>query len=269
MYRGELECLVDCGTTHTILRNRLLFTEIIAYKSSMITMIGSSNLILGRGTATFLLPNGTKMTVAEALYAPKANRTLLSFKDIRSIDYHIETHCENGNEYMYITSNEYGRKRILEKLICQTSGLYFTTIRVIESYSVTNNELWDNDIYRLWHDRLGHPGRDMMIRVLKNTHGHPFFRMKGKMVRLNETTKLQPLTSKEKEATPSSQYVSLNASNFCKACSLAKTGSRPSYAKDTKQNIPFLQRIQGDICGPIHPECEPFKYFMVLVDAST
>ena len=167
MYRRELKCLVDCGTTHTILRNRLLFTEINDYKSSMTTMIGSSNLIIGRGTANFLLPNGTKMTIIEALYAPKANRTLLSFKDIRSNGYHIETHCENGNEYMYITSNEYGRKRILEKLMCQNSGLYLTTIRVIESYYVINNGILNNDTYRLWHDRLGHPGRDMMIRVLK------------------------------------------------------------------------------------------------------
>ncbi|KAJ9561775.1 hypothetical protein OSB04_006935 [Centaurea solstitialis] len=178
------------------------------------------------------------MTIKEALYVPKTTRTLLIFKDIRSNGYHIETHCENENEYMYITSKEYGRKRILEKLIGQSNGLYLTIIR-------------------LWHDRLGHPGRDMMIRVLKNTHGHPFFLMKGKMKQLTKSTKLQQLTFKAQEATTLSQYASLNTPNFCKACSLAKTGSRPSYAKDTKQNIPFLQ------------QCEPFKYFMVLVDAST
>ena len=57
--------------------------------------------------------------------------------------------------------------------------------------------------------------------------------------------------------------------SFCKACTLAKLDSRPSFAKDSKVLLPFLQRIQGDICGPIQPECGPFKYFMVLVDAST
>ena len=31
----------------------------------------------------------------------------------------------------------------------------------------------------------------------------------------------------------------------------------------------FLERIQGDICGPIHPPSGPFHYFMVLIDAST
>jgi hypothetical protein len=62
---------------------------------------------------------------------------------------------------------------------------------------------------------------------------------------------------------------SMAKGSFCKACSLSKLGSRPSYAKDTKETIPFLHRIQGDICGPIHPYCGPFRYFMVLMDAST
>ena len=55
----------------------------------------------------------------------------------------------------------------------------------------------------------------------------------------------------------------------CKACALAKLQAHPSFAKASTENIPFLHRIQGDICGPIKPECGPFKYFMVLVDAST
>ena len=33
--------------------------------------------------------------------------------------------------------------------------------------------------------------------------------------------------------------------------------------------ITFLEQIQGDICGPITPPCGPFRYFMVLIDAST
>jgi peptide/histidine transporter 3/4 len=84
MNRGELECLVDSGTTHTILRNRQLFIELIAYNSSVTTMIGSSQVIKGRGTAKFLLPDGTTFKVTDALYAPRANRTLLSFKDIHA-----------------------------------------------------------------------------------------------------------------------------------------------------------------------------------------
>ena len=43
--------------------------------------------------------------------------------------------------------------------------------------------------------------------------------------------------------------------SFCKACSLSKLGLRPSYAKDIKETIPFLHRIQRDICRLIHPYC--------------
>lgn len=31
---------------------------------------------------------------------------------------------------------------------------------------------------------------------------------------------------------------------------------------------PRLQRLQGDVCGTINPSSGPFKYFLVLVDAS-
>ncbi|XP_026430828.1 uncharacterized protein LOC113327934 [Papaver somniferum] len=273
----EIECLADSGTTHTILRNSQLFVDLIPYKSSVTTMIGSSQVIIGRSNAQFLFPNGTMMKVTEALYAPRANRTLLSFKDILANGYHLETHCENGIEYINIISNTCGRKRILEKLTSHFSGLYTTTIRIIESHVVTNDELLNSDLYKLWRDRLGHPGRDMMIRVLKNSYGHPFFCVKSKMrqktVTMQSNNVCQSLPSKATDEKPLSHSTSWSFSkahhSFCKACSLAKTGARPSYAKDTKQNIPFLQRIQGDIYGPIHPESGPFRYFMVLVDAST
>ena len=37
------------------------------------------------------------------------------------------------------------------------------------------------------------------------------------------------------------------------------------------QNKPlkFLERIQGDICGPMQPTSGAFRHFMVLIDAST
>ena len=79
-----------------------------------------------------------------------------------------------------------------------------------------------------WHDRLGHPGLIMMRRIIESTHGHP---MKGRKF---------PQTS----------------TSPCTACSLGKLIMRPSPAK--KESPIFLERIQGDICGPIHPPCGPF-----------
>ncbi|GKB16661.1 disease resistance CC-NBS-LRR class family protein [Tanacetum coccineum] len=45
--------------------------------------------------------------------------------------------------------------------------------------------------------------------------------------------------------------------------------ARPSPLKIENESPMFLERIQGDICGPIHPPCGPFRYFMVLIDASS
>ena len=55
----------------------------------------------------------------------------------------------------------------------------------------------------------------------------------------------------------------------CVACSQGKLISRPSLNKVGYESPSFLERIQGDICGPIHPPCGPFRYFMVLIDEST
>ena len=53
------------------------------------------------------------------------------------------------------------------------------------------------------------------------------------------------------------------------ACATGKLILRPSYLKIKAEPLTFLERIQGDICGPINPLTGPFRYFMVLIDAST
>ena len=56
----------------------------------------------------------------------------------------------------------------------------------------------------------------------------------------------------------------------CVACSQGKLISSPSLNKVGYESLSFLQRIQEDIYGLIHPTpCGPFRYFMVLIDAST
>jgi hypothetical protein len=48
-----------------------------------------------------------------------------------------------------------------------------------------------------------------------------------------------------------------------------KINFETSYLKIRAESLKFLERIQGDICGPIQPLSGPFGYFMVLIDAST
>ncbi|KAM1172137.1 hypothetical protein ACFX2G_022752 [Malus domestica] len=184
-----------------------------------------------------MLSNGTILTIKEALYSPSFERTLQSFRDIRDNKYHLETTEDHGSEFLCITSYEYGQKHIQEKLERLPNGLYIATIRGIKAHSVASPMPEFPDTLLLWHDRLGHPGHDMMHRILKSSHRH----------------KLHP-------------YVGLPP---FKACSLGKLNTQLSYTKIIHDPLKFLQRIQGDICGPIQRTCRPFKYFMVLVDAST
>jgi hypothetical protein len=55
----------------------------------------------------------------------------------------------------------------------------------------------------------------------------------------------------------------------CTSCAMGKLILQPSPFKIHAESLRFLKRIQGDICGPIQPLYGPFRYFMILVDAST
>jgi hypothetical protein len=44
---------------------------------------------------------------------------------------------------------------------------------------------------------------------------------------------------------------------------------RPSPPKIKTEPLKYLERIQGDVCGPIASNSRPFKYFMVLINTST
>ena len=104
-----------------------------------------------------MLSNGTELVLNEALYSPRSRRTLLSFKDIQTNGFHVETTEVKGIEYLCITSNLYGQKRTLEKLKCLSNGLYMTTIPSIETNHIVILKLTNMSYYLLWDDRLGAP----------------------------------------------------------------------------------------------------------------
>ena len=56
---------------------------------------------------------------------------------------------------------------------------------------------------------------------------------------------------------------------ICEACGKGKLIVRPSRTKVGIKSPIFLKRIHGDICELIHSASRPFRYFMVLIDAST
>jgi peptide/histidine transporter 3/4 len=137
--KGEGDiCLADSATTHTILRDQKYFSDLIPTRAKVTTISGSADIIEGSGRAHVWLPNGTQLFIQEALYSARSKRNLLSFKDIRLNGYHIETTNENNVEYLCITSNKHNQRRILERMVALSSGLYHTTIKSIEAYHVMN-----------------------------------------------------------------------------------------------------------------------------------
>ena len=234
-------CLANCAATHTILRDKKYFSNFALPQSNVHTISGPVNLIKGSGKATIILPKDTKLKIDDALYFNKSSTNLLSFKDIHRNGYHIETMNHDENEYLLINSIIFRQKCILEQLPSLSCGLYQTTIRSIKSYAVMNQKFNDSNAFLLWHERLGHPGISMMRHIVQNFNGHP-------------------LTSRQILVTDGYTFAT---------CSKGKLIIRPSFTKVTFESPAFLECIQGDLCGHIHPPSEPFRYFMVLIDAST
>jgi hypothetical protein len=196
-------CLVDSVQRIQYFETKNIFTHLKLAKANVNTISGTTNLIDGSGRANILLPNGTKLQINDALYSSNSRRNLLSFKDIRLNQYHIETTNEGNIEYLCITSVVSCQKQILERFFGLSSGLYQTTIRTIETNLVLNQKFNDPKTFILWHDRLGHPGSIMMRRIVENSHGHSLKNLK----------------------------ILLPSDNPCVACSQGKLITRPSTTK--------------------------------------
>ena len=148
---------------------------------------------------------------------------------------------DETSEFLLITATHDDKKCILKKLRSLECGLYLTTINTVESYAILNPKFSNSPLIVLWHERLGHPCTSMLRRILHQSNGHSL----------------------------TNGYISShNHYNFI-ACNQGKFITRPSSLKVNSDPPQFLERIQGDICGTIDPPSGPFRYFMVLVDAST
>ena len=95
--------LVDSATTNTILREIKYFQTLTKSKGNVTTIAGRDAVIVGSGRATIILPMGTQLVIEDALLYPDSTRTLLSYKDIRHNGFHIETHNDNKDEYLFVT----------------------------------------------------------------------------------------------------------------------------------------------------------------------
>ena len=136
------------------------------------TTSGSTKIIEGFGREVLLLHGGTILRIYNALYCSKSHRNLLGLKVIRQNSYHVETDNEGKVEFFYITTTNVEKKIVHEKLSALSSGLYYTNISTVESHVVVNKRFTNFNDFIIWHDRLGHPGFNMMRKIIENSHGH-------------------------------------------------------------------------------------------------
>jgi peptide/histidine transporter 3/4 len=109
--------LVDICTTNTILREIKYFQNLIKSKGNVITIAGRDAVIVGSGRATLILPMDTQLVIEDALLYPDSTCTLLSYKDIRRDGFHVETHNDNNDEYLFITKNNGYIKQVPAKFL--------------------------------------------------------------------------------------------------------------------------------------------------------
>jgi hypothetical protein len=157
-------CLVDSCTTNTILRETKYFHTLTKREGNVLTIAGRDAMIVGAGHATITLPMGTQITIEEALLYPDSTCTLLSYRDIRTNGFHVETHEENKEQYLLFTKDRYG-KQIVKKIPSFSYGLYYTYIKPVKH--VAYKVIFQNvNTFQEWHDHLGHPGVGMMWKLL-------------------------------------------------------------------------------------------------------
>jgi hypothetical protein len=232
-------CLVDSCTTNSILREIKYFQTLTRRSENVLAIIGCDAMIVCSGRATIMFPNGTQVTIEDALLYPDSTHTLISFRDIQKSGLHVCTHEDSKEEFLLISkSSEHGHE-VLERIPSTPSGLYCTYIKLVPyvAYKVIFQNV---DTFTTWHSCLGHPRIEMMRKIIGNCTSHDF---------------------KDAKFPKSNDFV-------CTSCAMGKLTLRPSPLKIHAEPLWFVERIQGDICGLIQPLCGPFRYFMVLIDAS-
>ena len=162
--------LLDSATTHTILRDSLFFSFLGGRTDAwqickMHTIAGGQDFKYREGRATIVLPGGATLQMDNAMYAPDAHRSLISFKDLRANSIHTTTSVINQKEALVLQRGT----EVLATAFAGCGGLYELPIisRVTPQEALLASEPSQprtEDLERptgpptkvdLWHKRMG------------------------------------------------------------------------------------------------------------------
>jgi hypothetical protein len=230
---SSLNCIIESGTSHSILRDQKYLTTITPSSWVITRIIGQNQLEEEFGPALVILPQRTTIKIASAIYAPTATRNLISFQDIRANNLHTHTSMKGKIEVLHILRQTKRGQKICETLPSQPPGLYVTQLQAFHT------EHKGRTPTKRWHDHLGHPGMTMYKRIIRDSIGIP--------------DDVKPSTMK----------------NHCLACSHGNMITRPSISKIVYTIQKFLEQLTADVCGSIEPASGPFGFFLAIGDSSS
>jgi transposase InsO family protein len=202
-------CVVDLAASHHMIRDKRWFTAFTSEKIVIKTGNPDSPLTaIGHGTAKVVI-GGKTMILHDCLLVPKISQQLISL--VRLIKNSI-TIVKEGSKFEILDS----------------SGLIFSgdiVDNLLHSHFGCRSTALVN--YTTWHQRLGHPSRQVM-----------------------KTMKL-PVSDE---------------GDICEVCICSKMTSSPFSSHFSPVSSP-LHRLHMDLVGPITPpSVSGFKYFFTLVD---
>jgi hypothetical protein len=94
-------------------------------------------LTFKEGVAIVLLPKNNIITCRDAMYAPDAPRSLISYRDLRANGIHVSTTVENDEEALELRQGQ----RTLATAIAGADGLYEIAIKAISPSSMLEEEV--------------------------------------------------------------------------------------------------------------------------------
>jgi len=224
-------CLVDSGTTNSILREIKYFQTLTKSKGNILKIVGRKIVI-----------EALDEPLLHSLWVQRSQSRMQSCIPIQLIPYWvIEISTKMGKilgpvtkimRILIITKdNRYGRDTI-ERIPSTPSRLYYSYIKPIQH--VAHIVIFHNvNAFQTWHDCLCHPGTGMVRKITSSFVGHSLTNAKF---------------------LKSSYYT-------CTTCATRKLILKLSSLKIKVEPLNFLERIQGDIYGLINPLFGPFRYF--------
>jgi len=232
----DSNCLIDSGTTHTILKSRDYF-ESITMKKIPLATIADSFFAEGQGRAVIQLGGGSVLIIEDAIFQPEARRNLLALKDLRKNGLHTAT---ADPDVMHILTKAGDFSSIVDSYNGIGNGLYPVSIKPKHLIEVNEIERSPLATYDLWHRRIGHASDSTMRAMIGNVKDYPI----------------------------STKMFSVKNKVVCHACAIGKM-KKAAFSSVVKPLAAPLERLSLDLCGPIHPACGAFCYFQVLVDEFT